>query len=58
MPRAAIINFGIVESARDILKTKPIYQDALMALSILLPATIGATILSICLVAIIEPNLI
>jgi len=44
MSRTAVINKEVVERARDILETKPIHQDALMALSIMLPAITGATI--------------
>lgn len=44
MPRTAVIDQDVVERAKNILKTKPIKQDALTALSILLPAIMGATI--------------
>ena len=44
MSRTAVINQEVVERARDILETKPIHQDALRALSIMLPAIMGATI--------------
>jgi hypothetical protein len=44
MSRTAIINKEVIERARDILETKPIHQDALRALSIMLPAIMGATI--------------
>jgi transposase len=44
MSRTSVIDQKVVERARDIMATKPIHQDALMALSVLLPATMGATI--------------
>ena len=44
MSRTVIINKEVIERARDIMETKPIHQDALRALSIMLPAIMGATI--------------
>lgn len=44
MSRTAVIKQDVVERARDILEAKPIHQDALRALSIMLPAITGATI--------------
>jgi len=38
MSRTSVINKEVVEKARDILEIKPIHQDALRALSIILPA--------------------
>lgn len=44
MSRTAVISQDVVEIARNILKTKPIHQDALRALSVMLPIVMGATI--------------
>jgi transposase len=44
MSRTTIIKEEVIERARDILEGKPIHQDALRALSIMLPAITGATI--------------